>query len=208
MRVRRLGIPTGLMLLLLAAAAPGAARQPRPVRLSWAPTAPLADLSGLDLEGVGGRTIELRPFADERARTDRIGELRDDEPAVYPVTTRDDVAGWVSGGVADLFARVGLRRVESGGDVVLGGAVRSLLVTERGGLDAEVALWVEVRTGGGERLWDGLVLGSSSGPRRFDRDRGYSEALSNAVASAVVRLFEASGFTEALGTPEPEEEEP
>lgn len=139
-----------ITVVVLAGASPGAARKARTVRLAWTPTAPLAELGSLDLDGLGGRTVELVAFADERGRTDRIGEIRDDEPAVYPVTTGDDVARWVTQGVGDLFGRVGLRRVERGGDVVVTGALRNLLVTERDGLDAEIALWVVARTPAGE----------------------------------------------------------
>lgn len=49
------------------------------------------------------------------------------------------------------------------------------------------------------------MLGAHTGAWRMDRDRAYSEALSDALAAAVVRLLENSDFTATLGTPEPEE---
>lgn len=178
-----------------------ATRRPRDVALRWTPTAQLSELAWIDLTGVGDRTVELRPFEDQRARRDRIGENREDEPDVYPVATKDDVARWVGDGFTRTFERVGLRLVERDGDLVLRGAVRHLLLTERDGYAGEVAIHVTAETPGGETLWEGIVLGARSGFGRLDRDRGYSETLSDAVLDAVVKLLQNSEFTEVLGDP-------
>jgi hypothetical protein len=195
------------LMLLLAARAPAAERRFPEVSLRWAPTAQLDALTWIDLTGLGDRTIELRPFEDERPNRDRIGENRSDEPEVWPVRTGDDVARFVTGGLAATFERVGLRLVERDGEVVVRGAVRHLLLTERGGFSGEVALRVVVETPAGETLWEGLVLGAHLGAGRFDRSRGYSETLSDAVFDAVVRLLQNSELTEVLGDPRPRDDD-
>ncbi|KAB2961363.1 MAG: hypothetical protein F9K16_11160 [Thermoanaerobaculia bacterium] len=195
------------LMLLLAACGPAAERRFPEVSLRWAPTAQLGALSWIDLTGLGDRSIELRPFEDERPRRDRIGENRSDEPDVWPVRTGDDVAQFVNTGLAATLERVGLRLVDRDGDVVVRGAVRHLLLTERGGFSGEVALRVVAETPGGEALWEGLVLGAHVGTGRFDRSRGYSETLSDAVFDAVVRLLQNSELTEVLGDPRPRDDE-
>ncbi|KAB2968733.1 MAG: hypothetical protein F9K18_02370 [Thermoanaerobaculia bacterium] len=202
MRAGRFAIWAGVAVLVLSSSEAGSAtRRFRDVALRWSPTAQLGALAWVDLAGLGDRTVELRRFEDQRARRDRIGENREDDPEVYPVATGDDVALWVTGGVASTLERVGLRVVERDGDVVVRGAVRHLLLTERGGFEGEVALRVIAETLSGETLWEGLVVGTHSGPGRFDRGRGYSETLSGAVFDAVLRLLQNTEFTEALGDP-------
>lgn len=198
----------GLVALVLGTAGAGAAtRRFRDVELRWTPTAQLGAMAWIDLTGLGDRTVELRPFEDERARKDRIGEYRADEPEVWPVATAGDVARWAGEGFARTLERVGLRVVERDGDVVVRGAVRHLLVTERGGLEGEVALRVAAETRAGERLWEGLVLGAASGAGRFDRDRAYSETLSDTLFDAVLRLLQNSDFTATLAEPDPDEDD-
>lgn len=207
MRTMKLVLVIGFAVVLGSPVGTDAAtRRLREVALRWTPTAPLSDLAWIDLTGVGDRTVELRPFEDQRARRDRIGENREDEPDVYPVATQDDVALWVSEGFARTFERVGLRLVERDGDLVLRGAVRHLLLTERGGYTGEIAIHVTAETPAGRTLWDGIVLGSHSGYGRFDRDRAYSETLSDTVLDAVVKLLQSSEFTEILGDPTPRDD--
>lgn len=202
MRIPKLAATIALA-LVVAAPVDAATRRMRGVALRWTPTATISDLAWIDLAGVGDRTVELRPFEDERARRDRIGENREDEPDVYPVATEDDVARWVGEGFARTFERVGLRLVERDGDLVLRGSVRHLLLTERGTYVGEVALHVTAETRDGRRLWDGIVLGSHTGYGRFDRDRAYSETLSNTLLDAVVKLLQNPEFTAILGDPTP-----
>jgi len=207
MRTLKLAVVIGLAVVVGSpGAADAATRRLREVALRWTPTAPLSDLAWIDLTGVGDTTVELRPFEDQRARRDRIGENREDEPDVYPVATKDDVALWVGEGFARTFERVGLRLVERDGDLILRGAVRHLLLTERGGYLGEAAIHVTAETSAGERLWDGIVLGAHSGFGRFDRDRAYSETLSDTVLDAVVKLLQNSEFTEILGDPTPRDD--
>jgi hypothetical protein len=196
-----------VLILASATAAEAAPRRYRDVSLHWMPTARLSDLAWIDLAGVGGRTVELRPLTDERARSDRIAEIRDDEPAVEAVATDSDVARWAGEGIARTFERVGLRLVEKGGDVVLRGSIRHLLVVDRGALEGEIALHVTAETPAGEALWEGIVLGAHAGGGRFDRDRAYSETLSDALFDAVVKLLQNSEFTAILGDPTPAEED-
>lgn len=199
---------SGLVLLLASAhGVEGATRRFRDVQLSWSPTAQLSDLAWIDLAGVGGHSVEVRPFADERARPDRIGEVRTDEPDVYPVATSSDVSRWAGEGVARTFERVGLRLVEKDGDLVLRGAIRHLLVVDRGTLEGEVALHLSAETPDGEKLWEGIVLGAHAGSHRFDRDRAYSETLSDALFDAVVKLLQSGEFTGFLADPTPLEED-
>ncbi len=208
MRAPKIAVVVGLAVAVgSAVGAEAATRRMREVTLSWAPTVQLSELAWIDLTGVGDRTIELRPFEDQRARRDRIGENREDEPDVWPVATSDDVARWVGEGFARTFERVGLRLVERDGDVVLKGAVRHLLLTERGGYEGEVALHVTASTPAGDLLWEGIVLGAHSGYARWDRDRAYSETLSNTLLGAVVKLLQSSELTEVLGDPRPRTED-
>ncbi len=200
----------GLLLSQLEAGA--AVRKFRNARLDWIPTTQLSELSWVNLAGLGARTIELRPFTDERNRTDRIGEYRTDQPDVWPISSDTDVAAWVTAGVRATLERVGLRLVDRDGDIVLHGAVRHFLVTERGTYEGEVSLYLVAEPGrgagageqasaGGRPFWSGLVLGTHTGSGRFDRDRGWSETLSNTVFDAVVRLLRDSEFTIALSEP-------
>lgn len=208
MRTALSAAASGLVLLLGSASeVEGATRRFRDVTLSWLPTAQLSDLAWIDLAGVGRHSVELRPFADERARPDRIGEVRADEPDVYPVATVSDVSRWAGEGVARTLERVGLRLVEKDGDLVLRGAIRHLLVVDRGTLEGEVALHVSAETPDGETLWEGIVLGARAGSNRFDRDRAYSETLSDALFDAVMKLLQSSEFTGFLADPTPPEED-
>jgi len=197
MTLRNLTPGSMLLALLLALPFPAAAAALENIPLVWKPTS--ATTTGtVDLSALGQVRIRMDTLADQRENARLIGENREDAPKILPVTTRDDVAPFVTRQLGELLAGYGLKVVNSGETVVVTGEVRRFFVTETGNYRGDVALLVTVRSPSGEERWNAIVSGSVKRFGRSYKAENYYEVLSDSLIEVVNRLVRSEGFVRAL----------
>ena len=171
--------------------------------LRWSPTSEIEDVGVIDLTGVGNLRIQFEALADERNRRDAIAENREDDPRILVASTKDDVPLFVMRGFREVFDRIGLRTVDSDGDVLIGGALRRFFVTERDTYEGEVSLMVTLKSPSGALLWEGIVSGSATRWGRSYSADNYCETLSDSTFDAAAHFLQSSAFVAALRSARP-----
>lgn len=196
MRVRSL-----LVVVVVAAlfAAPALAKKKllEGIPLEWHPTTELGELSPVSLTGLSGVKIQVGEFTDGREEKRLIAENReDDEP--LPVTTRDDVPGWIAGRVQVLLGDFGFDTVESGGTVVLTAEVRRFFIRETGVYEGDVLLRVKAARPDGKVLWEGMTGGAATRFGRSYKAENYYEVFSDSILEATHKLVQNEEFRASL----------
>jgi hypothetical protein len=182
-----------LVVLLLAGCATGGSVS---VPLVWKPTSNLGAQGYIDPVKFRAAKVKVEPMTDARQAPSLIGENRE-ESTPKPVTTRDDVAAFLTARFKTLFTSAGLKVVDSGETAVVKGEVKQFFVTETKTYEAEVRVLVTVTDTSGKALWSGTSDGSA---HRFGRSYAvdnYYEVLSDAVLAAVASLLKDEGFQNA-----------
>ena len=186
-----------LFLVLLAAVSVAAFAAPRvleKVPLKWKPTSDLR----LGTEQQTEAAIQFEPFKDVRERRDLIGENREDDDKVKPVTTDDDVGAFVSTHMRELFKQASYNVVDSNGRVTIKGEVKQFFVRETSTYKSEVQVHLTVVGPDGTTLWSGTASGDAS---RFGRSyilENYYEVLSDAIVNTVSSMLQSPEFQKAL----------
>ncbi len=189
-----MGYRIGVALLAVSLAAQAAALLEH-VPLKWKPTSELR----LGTMEMAQTPVQFEAFKDVRDQPGKIGENREDDDKVKPVTTSDDVGAFVGTHMRELFGRAGLKTVDSGGGVVVKGEVKQFFVRETSTYKAEVAVHLTVVSPDGTTLWSGLASGEA---KRFGRSynlENYYEVLSDAVVNTTSSMLQAPEFQRALG---------
>jgi hypothetical protein len=167
------------------------------IPLDWKPTSPMSERAPVDLKGLEGIKLQVDPFTDKREDPAFIGRNTKKVP-LRKVTTNEDVARFVTYQMKSLLSALGLKVVESGGDVILKGEIRKFFVEEAGRYNAEVEVQVTLTDANGKILWVVATSGSSSRfgiPYKADN---YYEVLSDALIGATHELVHNPGFRKAL----------
>ena len=183
-----------LVAMLVAASAYAAPKVLDHVLLKWKPTSDLK----LGTAQQTQVTIQFEPFKDVRDRRDLIGENREDEGKVKPVTTDDDVGAFVSTHMRDLFKQAGYNVVDSNGSVIVKGEVKQFFVRETRTYQAEVQVHLTVVGTDGSTLWSGTATGDAT---RFGRSyllENYYEVLSDSIVNTVSSMLQSPEFQKAL----------
>jgi hypothetical protein len=170
------------------------------ISLLWKPTTSLSRLQAepgvIDTTQTAGTKVAVAEFTDARKDPARIAENLEEDKA-RPVTTKDDVAKFVTEHVRELFSASGVEVVESGGDVTVSAEIRNFFVTETNHYDGLVRLNVTV-TRGRDLLWTGIVTGTATRRGRSYRAENYYKTLSDAILNAASLLVHDPGFRKAL----------
>jgi len=188
-----------LFIVLLAAvsfsfAAIAAPRVLEKVPLKWKPTSDLR----LGTEQQTQAPIQFEVFKDVRERPELVGENREDEDKVKPVTTSDDVGAFVSTHMRELFKQAGYNVVDSNGRVTIKGEVKQFFVRETSTYKSDVQVHLSVVGPDGATLWSGIASGDAS---RFGRSyvlENYYEVLSDALVNTVSSMLQSPEFQKAL----------
>jgi len=189
--------------VLVAAAALGlcggaqAADKLENIPLQFAPTAPMSERTPVDVTGLGNIRLQVDAFTDAREDAASIGRNVNRQP-IRKVTTRDDVARFVTYQVKTLLAGLGLNVVESGGAVILKGEVSKFFAEEGNRYNATVTLRVILQDPEGKSLWAVETTGTSSRYGIGYKADNYYEVLSDALVGAVHELAGNPGFRKAL----------
>jgi hypothetical protein len=167
------------------------------IPLAWMPTSPMSERTPVDMRGLEGIKLQIDPFIDKREDPSLIGNSINKIP-FRKVTTNDDVARFVTYQVKLLMAGLGLKVVESGGDVILNGSVRKFFVEEDKRYNAEVEMQIAFTDVNGKILWGVATTGTSSRFGMAYKADNYHEVLSDAVIGATHQLVQNPGFRKAL----------
>jgi hypothetical protein len=163
------------------------------VRLQWKPTSDL----GLGAREMSQVPIQFEIFQDVRVNKELIGENReDDQPK--PVTTTDDVGGFVSTHMRELFDHGGLKTVDSNAAVTIKGEVMQFFVRETSTYKSEVAVHLTVVGSDGKTLWSGVASGAATRFGRSYKLENYYEVLSDAIVNTVSSMLQSPEFQKAL----------
>jgi len=186
-----------LLIVLLATLSFAAFAAPRvleKVPLKWKPTSDLK----LGTEQQTQAPIQFEVFQDVRERHDLIGENREDEGKVKPVTTEDDVGAFVSTHMRELFKQAGYNVVDSNGRVTIKGEVKQFFVREESTYKSEVQVHLTVVGPDGATLWSGIASGDASRFGRSYQLENYYEVLADAIVNTVSSMLQSPEFQKAL----------
>jgi hypothetical protein len=141
--------------------------------------------------------LKVPVFIDKRAKTDVIGEnyLR---PETREVTTKDNVATFVTHRFVNLLSAAGLNMVQTGETAVVSVEIEKFVVTETGDYVGLVVLNIIVSDPQGQARWRGTITGSSQRFGVSDNSRNYYESLSDAMILATNYLLYDPGFQKAI----------
>ena len=167
------------------------------IPLKWKPTSPMSEREPVDLKGLEGIKLQIDPFTDKREDPASIGRNTNKVP-FRKVTTNEDVARFVTYQVKSLMSGLGLKVVESGGDVILKGEIRKFFVEAANRYNAEVELQATLTDANGKILWVVATNGSSSRFGISYKADNYYEVLSDALIGATHELVHNPGFRKAL----------
>ena len=167
------------------------------IPLVFKPTSPMSDRLPLDVKGLEGIKLQIDPFTDKREDPGFIGQSTTKVP-FRKVATNEDVARFVTYQVKLLMAGLGLKVVESGGDVILNGSIRKFFVEEDKRYNAEVEMQVAFTDANGKILWGVATTGTSSRFGMAYKADNYHEVLSDALIGATHQLVQNPGFRKAL----------
>jgi hypothetical protein len=167
------------------------------ISLAWMPTSPMSERAPVDLKGLEGFKLQIDPFSDKRQDPAFIGRNTNKIP-FRKVTTNEDVARFVTYQVKLLMSGLGLKVVESGGEVILNGEIRNFFVEEGNRYNAEVEMQATFTDANGKILWGVATTGTSSRFGISYKADNYYEVLSDALIGATHQLVQNPGFRKAL----------
>ncbi|MHA6204036.1 hypothetical protein ACXU4B_06425 [Dyella soli] len=167
------------------------------IPLVWSPTQSFAEFGAIDLNGLGNVKVQFNRFTDVRKNQALIAENHE-KAQVRQVTTRDDVATYVTDHVKETFGKAGLSVVDSGGDVVVSGEIRDFFVNETDQYVGSITIYTTVTDAAGKVLWQGIAGGGATNFGRSYKADNYYETLSNAVLKTSNSMLNSPGFHHAL----------
>jgi hypothetical protein len=157
----------------------------------------MSERAPVDLKDLEGIKLQIDPFTDKREDPAFIGRNMNTVP-LRKVTTNEDVARFVTYQVKLLMSGLGLKVVESGGDVILKGEVRKFFAEETNRYNAEVELQAVFTDANGKILWAVATTGTSSRFGMAYKADNYYEVLTDALIGATHELVRNPGFRNAL----------
>jgi len=167
------------------------------IPLVWSPTQSFAEFGAIDLNGIGNVKVQFNAFTDARKNLALIAENHEKEPT-RQVTTKDNVASFLTDHVKETFGKAGLDVVDSGGDVVVSGEIRDFFVNETDQYVGNITVYVTLTNTSGKVLWQGVAGGGANNFGRSYKADNYYETLSNAVLKLSNSLLNSPGFHGAL----------
>jgi hypothetical protein len=182
---------------LLAASGGAMAKDLSNIPLVWSPTQSFAEFGAVDLNGINNVKVQFNAFTDVRKNPPLIAENHEKEP-VRQVTTKDNVAAFVTDHVKETFSKAGINVVDSGGDVIVSGEIRDFFVNESDQYVGNITVYITVTNTSGKVLWQGIAGGGSTNFGRSYKADNYYETLSNAVLKLSSSMLNSPGFHSAL----------
>ena len=171
------------------------------IPLEWKPTEQASSFDAIDLTAFVKTEFVIKPFNDIRKKPQEIGknvERRGTDQDLL-VTTKDNVASWLTDRFAQVLTEFGIGVVKNNGSFILEADIVKFYVTEESTYTGDVGLKVRLRSAKNDNvLWEGMVSTSSSRWGRSYKAENYFESLSDATMSAVYALLMDDTFKEAV----------
>lgn len=186
--------------LLVASGSAMASKDLSNIPLVWSPTQSFAEFGAVDLNGIGKVKVQFNGFTDVRKNPPLIAENHEKAPA-RQVTTKDNVAAFVTDHVKETFGKAGINVVDSGGDVIVSGEIRDFFVNETDQYVGNVTVYVTMTNQAGKVLWQGVAGGGANNFGRSYKADNYYETLSNAVLKLSNSMLNSQGFRSAMQAP-------
>ena len=127
------------------------------IPLLWKPTDTITALDPIDLTVFKNASLTIKPFTDVRKKPSEIGinvEQKSSGKIRY-VTTRDNVAEWLTDRFGKILSEFDITVVKSGGTLSLEAEIAKFYVTEESAYKADIGLKVRLRSKNGDLLWEG-----------------------------------------------------
>jgi hypothetical protein len=170
------------------------------IPLLWKPTDTINSLDPIDLTVFQNASLTIKPFTDVRKKPSEIGinvEQKSSGKIRY-VTTRDNVAEWLTDRFGKILSEFDITVVKSGGTLSLEADIAKFYVTEESAYKADIGLKVRLRSKNGEVLWEGMITVSSNRWGSSYKAENYHEALSNACIDVAYNLLKNDSFLQAV----------
>jgi hypothetical protein len=170
------------------------------ISLEWHPTDAISSYGAIDVTTYRNAHFVIRRFTDVRKQPANIGintENRFSGRDMH-VTTKQNVADWLTGKFADVFSQFGIDVVTGSGTFFVDAAVVRFFVTESSTYNADVSLDITLTTKNGVVVWKGMTTGSATRYGHSFNAENYYEALSNATITAVHGLLNDDSFNRAV----------
>jgi hypothetical protein len=197
MKHRVLALVT-LACCLLCGTALAAPKLLQDIPLKWTPTQGFSELGPLDVSGPLLTTkVHFETFVDARSNPESIAENREKADA-RPVTTKDNVADFVTLHLKESVHGAGVTTVDDAGDVSISGEIRQFVVTETNLYHGDLSLLVHVKNSKGKEIWSGIIPGGAEHFGRSYKADNYYETLSDMVMRAAYNLLTNADFRAAL----------
>jgi len=175
-------------------------RELKNIPLEWKPTEVSSSRSVIDVSSFMKTTFSIAPFTDIREKPEEIGkniERRGTDPDL-PVTTKDNVASWLTDRFTHVLSETGIDVVKSNGTFRIEAEIRRFFVTESSSYKGDVGIKIRLRAKNGDVVWEGMVSGSASRFGSSYKADNYYEALSDSVVTAISGLFKDDQFKQAV----------
>ena len=170
------------------------------IPLLWKPTETISSFNAIDLTNFQNQSFTLKPFSDLRIKPAEIGrnfEKRGSDRALY-VTTRDNVADWLTDRVGRILSEFNVPVVKDGGTISLEADIIKFYVTEESLYKADIGLKIRARSRSGDVVWEGILTVSAKRWGSSYKADNYYEALSNACIDVIYNLLKSESFLQAV----------
>jgi hypothetical protein len=170
------------------------------IPLLWKPTDTITALDPIDLTVFQNASITIQPFTDVRKKPSEIGiniEQKSSGKIRY-VTTRDNVAEWLTDRFEKILSEFDITVVKSGGTLSLEADIAKFYVTEESAYKADIGLKVRLRSKNGNVLWEGMIAVNSNRWGSSYKAENYYEVLSNACIDVAYNLLKNDSFLQAV----------
>jgi len=170
------------------------------IPLLWKPTVTVSAMGAIDLTVFQNKSLTVKPFNDLRANSSEIGRNVEKKQSdkVRLVTTRDDVAAWLTDRFASVLREFEAPVVKEGGAISLEADIVKFYVTEESVYKADIGLKIRARSKTGDVIWEGMIAVSSENWGSSYKAENYYEALSNTCIDAVTALLKSDSFMQAV----------
>ncbi len=201
MKPASLSILVILFCFIAAAHAADSKAELKNIPLEWKPTDQVSSFDAIDLTAFVKTQFIIKPFNDSRTKPQEIGknvERRGTDQDLL-VTTKDNVASWLTDRCAQVLTDFNIDVVKNNGSFVLEADIVKFYVTEKSTYKGDVGLKVKLRSAKDNKvLREGMVSTSSSHWGRSYNAENYFECLSDATLSAVYALLKDETFRQAV----------
>jgi hypothetical protein len=187
--------------VFLCTISPAAAKDElKDIPLVWKPTQMTSAMEAIDLTAFQNVKFTVLPFNDVRKNPSEIGknvEKREGGRELL-VTTKDNVAAWLTERFIQVLREFGVDAAGSGGTRSLEVDIVKFYVTEEALYKADVALKARLKSPSGALLWEGFITTSASRWGASYKAENYYELLSNTTIDAIHILLKNDEFRQAV----------